>query len=67
MIVDDVGIGRSGYWTKWVLDKGGMTVLGVDFVGMDELALGRRGCGDEVAMFKNVKFECRCEEPVSPL
>ena len=46
--VDELAIGKTGYWTKWALDEVGMDTLGVDKVGMDELALGRSGCGPEI-------------------
>ena len=44
MGVDELVIGRTGYWTKWVLDELGLDELGMDEVGMNELALGRSGC-----------------------
>ena len=40
MGVDEVGIGRSGYWTKWVLDKVGIGRSGNGLTG-----IGRSGNG----------------------
>ena len=41
LAIEQSGIGRSEYWTKWVLDEVGMDLLGVDEVGMDEVAVPR--------------------------